>query len=244
MQIDRNLHLPLYFQLKELLLNKILQGDWKPGQQLPTEEEIQIEYELSRTTVRQALRDLVLAGKIHRQSGKGTFVTQPKIQEGSESYSLDALDFQEQGVELKWKVISATHVSCSDQIEKMLHIAPGSKVFELKRFRIANDSLIGFVVSYIADGFIDKIDLALVEIGGTMNYITGIDFAKCTVERVLEALPAGKEEVKLLELTYGDPILVLTRILKNSNGIPIEFFRGTYRGDRFRYHIQTLPPQI
>jgi GntR family transcriptional regulator len=244
MEIDRSSHLPLYIQLKELFLNKIENGDWKPGQQLPTEEEIQKEYDLSRTTVRQALKELDLEAKIHRQSGKGTFVAQPKIQEGSEAFSLDAIDFRDKGLEMTWKVLSAKNESATDHIAQSLNITVGSNVFCLRRLRIANDILIGFVVSYIAEEFIENIDLSLAEKGGTMNYIKGIDFVKCTVERVLEALPAGKEEMKTLEMASGEPVLVLTRLLKDSQGRPIELFRGVYRGDRFRYHVQNLPPQV
>jgi GntR family transcriptional regulator len=244
MVIDRSSHLPLYIQLKELFLNYIERGDWKPGQQLPTEEEIQKEYDLSRTTVRQALKELDLDGKIHRQSGKGTFVAQHKIQEGSEAFSLDAINFRDQGLEMTWKVLSAKNEPATDNIAASLNITPGKNIFSLKRIRIANDTIIGYVVSYITDEFIENIDLSLAEKGGTMNYITGIDFSKCTVERVLEALPAGKEEIKMLEMTSGEPILVLTRLLKDSLGRPIELFRGVYRGDRFRYHVQNLPPQV
>ncbi len=244
MQIDRNSHFPLYLQLKELLLNHIELGNWKPGQQLPTEEEIQRDYELSRTTVRQALRELELEGRIHRQPGRGTFVARPKVQEGTESFSLDVIDFREQGFELSWKVLSTNQMPAAEQVAVSLQIAPGSRVFGLRRLRIANGLVLGYVVSYVADGFLDKVDLSLTEIGGSMNYITGIDFSKCMVERIVEALPVGREEAKILEMTPGEPILVITRLLKNVDGRPIEYFRGCYRGDRFRYHVQSLPPQV
>ena len=244
MEINRNSPLPLYFQLKELLLDHIQQGALKPGQQLPTEEEIQRAYDISRTTVRQALRELELDGMINRHPGRGTFVTQPKVQEGTESFNLDVLDFQEQGLQLVWKVVSTDQIPASEEIAARLQMAPGSKIFSMRRLRIANEKVIGCAISYVAGGFLDKVDLSLTEEGGSMNYITGIDFVRCMVERVVEALPAGREESKILEMALGDPVLVITRLLKSPDSKPIELFRGVYRGDRFQYRVQNMPPQV
>jgi GntR family transcriptional regulator len=244
MDINRNSPLPLYYQLKELLLENIQQGYWKPGQQLPTEEDIQRKYDLSRTTVRLALKELELDGKINRRPGKGTFVTFPKVQEGSESFNLDVLEFQEHGLQLSWKVLSNDQFAAPSEIAARLQIKSESKIFGMRRLRMANNILIGFTVSYVSGDFLDKIDHSLTEAGGSMNYLTGIDLSRCTVDRVVEALPAGREDAKVLEMTPGDPVLVITRILKNADGRPIELFRGIYRGDRFQYRVQTLPPQV
>ena len=64
MDIDRNSHLPLYIQVKQLLSEKIRVGEWKPGEKIPSEEEIQQNFNVSRTTVRQAMREIELEGKI------------------------------------------------------------------------------------------------------------------------------------------------------------------------------------
>ena len=244
MQIDRDSHLPLYFQLKELLLGSIKNGVWKPGHQLPTEEEIQREYELSRTTVRQALRELELEGRIHRQPGRGTFVTQPKAQEGTESFTLDMMRLEEFGMELKWRVLSAEQVPATTEVASNLKIQPGTNIFELRRLRIANDLVIGYMISCLAGEFLKDVDTSLLGVGGSMNYISRLDLAKCTVERVLEALPGKRNETNFLEMPHGDPVLVLTRLLRNMDGKPIEYYRAYYRGDRFRYHIQSMPPQV
>ena len=89
MEIDRNSHLPLYIQLKQRLMEQIRLGEWKPGEKIPTEEEIQQTFDVSRTTVRQAMREIELEGKITRQPGRGTFVTQPKFMEGPNAFELE-----------------------------------------------------------------------------------------------------------------------------------------------------------
>lgn len=75
-------HLPYYVQLLEFLKEHIKKGIWKPGELIPSEKKIGEYYQVSRTTVRLALRELELEGLIFKRKGKGSFVTRPKISEG------------------------------------------------------------------------------------------------------------------------------------------------------------------
>src|SRR5690606_25013339 len=69
---------PLYAQIKELLRERILDGSYKPHEQMPSESEMMATFGVSRITVRQALNDLQQEGLIFRIHGKGTFVSKPK----------------------------------------------------------------------------------------------------------------------------------------------------------------------
>lgn len=244
MIIDRNSPLPLYYQLKEILQNKIQDGEWKPGEQIPTEEIIQKEYGLSRTTVRQALQEMERAGQVTRQAGRGTFVSQAKVQEGTESFNLTASEILDQGIELTWKVLSMEWVAAPEDVAQYLHCSFRENIFCLRRFRLANDLPIGYTVSYVSPEFSNGLDLSLAAEGGSMNYIKGINLDLCSAERIVEAVPAGPETAKFLNIDRGLPVLSLIRLLCSPGGRPVEFFHGIYRGDRFRYHIQSMPPQV
>ena len=78
-KLDKSVPIPLYFQLKELVLDEIKKGNYKEGDMIPTENEISEEFQISRTTVRQAITELVQEGWLYRVKSKGTFVTRPKI---------------------------------------------------------------------------------------------------------------------------------------------------------------------
>ena len=79
--------IPLYLQVKVILLEKIENGEWKPGTMIPTEMELMRTYSVSRTTVRQAIQDLVVSGKLIRHAGRGTFVArQERILSSSQLY--------------------------------------------------------------------------------------------------------------------------------------------------------------
>ena len=78
-KINRSLPIPLYYQLKERILTEIKNGDYPRDSIIPTELELSSMFDLSRTTVRQAISELVQEGWLYRLPSKGTFVGSPKI---------------------------------------------------------------------------------------------------------------------------------------------------------------------
>ncbi len=77
--INFDSRIPYYIQLMDILKEKVQIGDWAPGSQIPGEQDLCELYGVSRTVVRQALRELELEGVINRRKGKGTFISLPKI---------------------------------------------------------------------------------------------------------------------------------------------------------------------
>jgi GntR family transcriptional regulator len=67
--------IPLYIQVATLLRNRIADGHFRAGQKMPTQEELEEEFGVARVTVRQAVELLEKEGLVHRQQGRGTFVT-------------------------------------------------------------------------------------------------------------------------------------------------------------------------
>ena len=78
---DKDVPVPLYYQLKEIIREDIERGRLSPGRSIPSERELVDRYNISRMTVRQAISELVVEGYLYRQRGKGTFVAEPKIKQ-------------------------------------------------------------------------------------------------------------------------------------------------------------------
>ena len=78
---DTNTFVPLYYQLKQHIEAQIRSGTWQPGDQVPSEAVLGENFHVSRTTVRQALGELVNQGMLTRVQGKGTFVAHPRIRQ-------------------------------------------------------------------------------------------------------------------------------------------------------------------
>ena len=81
-QLDRSGGVALYYQLETILRRRVESGDFAPGDQLPTEDELMEQFGVSRATVRRALADLSDQGLLVRRAGKGTFVIGPKLNQG------------------------------------------------------------------------------------------------------------------------------------------------------------------
>ena len=93
-RIDRNTPVPLYYQLKLIILNMVNNGQLKAGDAIPSEKELGKKYNLSRITVRSAIQELVQEGYLVKKRGVGTFVAGPKIRRGIDrlnSFSADMI---------------------------------------------------------------------------------------------------------------------------------------------------------
>ncbi|WP_051660881.1 GntR family transcriptional regulator [Bosea sp. 117] len=66
--------MPLYVQIKNLLIARVIKGEWGPGELLPSEMRLAAEYGVHQGTVRKALDEMAAQNLVVRQQGKGTFV--------------------------------------------------------------------------------------------------------------------------------------------------------------------------
>ncbi|MCA9913695.1 MAG: GntR family transcriptional regulator [Anaerolineae bacterium] len=241
MTINRDSPLPLYYQLKRLLLAKIESGELKPGDIFPTEQIIQETYEVSRTTVRQALSELEEDGKITRHRGRGTFVAKPKVKHIPEQYP-DLTDHMTlQGLVPGWRLLSAEWVFPSMEVGKQLQVDEEQRVFRLERLRLEHDEAIGYHIAHVAPDYAGSIDEHAFTTGGSLRYLRPLPALETAVaDRMIDALPASEHVAKMLDVSPGEPLLRVQRVIRTPEGSPIEAFSRVYRGDRFQYHIQNM----
>jgi GntR family transcriptional regulator len=239
MTIDRESPIPLYYQLKELLAGRITSDEWQPGDMLPTEEQLQEQYELSRTTVRQALKELEFEGKISRYRGRGTFVSKPKISHSPDPHFNLTAYLTQQGMEPGWQVLSAGWVSATAEVADRLGVKAGSRVYQLQRLRMANEEPIGYHITHVIPALGEAIDENRLDQGGSLDYLHGPgQLEESYANRTIEAILASDETAKLLDIVKGSPILLIRRQVFNADGVPVEDMRAMYRGDRFQYRVR------
>ena len=148
LRIDRDSKVPLYYQLSELLMESIRRGDLEPGDMLPTEQQLQETHDLSRTTVRQALRELEVEGMVTRYRGRGTFVSEPKV---THNPRLSLTDYLEQkGMRPGWQVLDATWIAAPKEVAERLQIPPESQTYRLRRLRLADGAPIGHHTAFVS----------------------------------------------------------------------------------------------
>jgi GntR family transcriptional regulator len=238
-KIERSSPIPLYYQLKQLLAERITTGEWLPGDMLPTEEQLQEQYGLSRTTVRQALKELEIEELISRYRGRGTFVSRPKISHNPDPHFNLTAYLTEQGMRPGWQIISAEWISAPAEAAKRLALKAGQQVYRLRRLRLANDEPIGYHIAHVIPALGESIDESRLDQGGSLDYLRAVgQLDHSYANRTIEAILASDEVARHLDINKGSPILMIRRRVFNSAGIPVEDMRAFYRGDRFQYRVQ------
>ena len=237
--IDKNTPIPLYYQLKTIILNKIQSGELKAGDMLPTEAEFNEIYNLSRTTVRQAIVELVSEGYLHRTKGKGTFVSEPKILQDFmrklESYS-DQM--KRLNMTAKTKVLDIGMVKASEKVAKSLGVKEGSYVIKLERLRYANDEPIVILDTFLPDRCRDILDVDMEKTSLYDHLSKKGNTRIIRVIRQIEAVGATKRESELLETHTGYPIQLTTTTGYNELDEPIEYSIARYRGDKNKFIVE------
>jgi GntR family transcriptional regulator len=242
MTIDFESHIPYYHQLLEIIKLKIKDGTWAPGDRIPSEAELCDTYGVSRTVVRQALRELESESIITRRKGKGTFVAKPKISEGLiQKLTGFYQDMTEHGLEPGTKVLFQQIVPANQKIARYLDVPIGTDIVDIKRLRFIHDEPIQLVTTYIPRHL--SPDLVDVELSNRSLYAyleteNGIKIARGI--RYIEAVLANKEEAELLEIDEGDPLIMLDSVSYTETGQAIEYYHAVHRGDRSRFVVELI----
>ena len=230
---------PLYRQLKQVLSSRITKGDWKPGDLFPSEKELETEFKVSRTTVRLALKDLDYEGVISRHRGRGTFVSEPKLQHrpGERGALADALD--RLGMKAEWTLLEAGLAPTPESPAQALDVEPNTRLFRVARIRMVDGVALGYLVSFVGEGISVAVDHASLTRGDSLSYLDGTGLLNGgTAERCVDAISASEATANFLQVESGSPILRIRRTITSASGKPVEFLMAEYRGDRFEY---TLP---
>lgn len=236
--VDRSSPVPLYAQLKRILLGQLQRRRFEPGERIPSENALEDMYGLSRITVRQALAELVNEGFLDRQQGRGTFVTRPKFTHDPTRRLALTDTMIEQGVAPGWRVLGIERIPAPDEVAERLELAAGASVHRLERLRLADSEVIGHHLAYVPDAFARYVDEYAHAEGGSLHYLRNLPaLASSKAHRTLEALAGDEGVARRLAAEPGAPILRIERVVVAVDGTPLEFMRASYRGDRFKYRI-------
>lgn len=235
--IDKNTPVPLYYQLQSIILNEISSGVLQPGDCIPTELQLSEMFNLSRTTVRQAVLGLVMEGKLHRVKGKGTFVSQPKIMQDF-MRKVESYDDQmtRLGLKAKTKLLEIAIVEAPSSVKQIF--GNDEHVIRINRLRYADDDPIVIVLTYLPR-FCSSVLQEDLNTTRLYDFLARTDRTRIqTVTRQIEAVAAGKSESELLMIPTGSPIQLTTTIGRSSVGEPIEYSIAHYRGDKNKFVVE------
>jgi GntR family transcriptional regulator len=230
---------PLYYQLKTVLESKILSQELKESERLPSEAELCEQYNVSRVTVRQALSELMKAGLIYRDRGKGSFVTEGAglkrpVLKGSIEDLIDAA----KGTRIK--IISYKEVAPPPTIVTIPKLGKHAKIFQMEMVRYIPKGPMGYSLLYFPP------DLGkLISVTGQDDMIEMITFAeeklKTKAHRANQSIDVGVADdvlAKHLSVRPQTPLLIIQREYYTREGSLMFVARNYFRTDRFKYEIE------
>jgi GntR family transcriptional regulator len=233
--LKRGAPVPLYHQLKTALLRDIEAGRWRPGDRIPTEDALIERFGVSKITVRQALRDLVQLGYIRREQGRGTFVQGPPLEEGPRELKSFTSEMRSHGFLATSRVLEQTVVPAPGDVAEHLQIGESTRVFRLRRLRLADGEPMGMQTAFIPAGLVPGIErLAFTD--ASLYEILGSRYALFPVSarETHRAVAVAEDVALLLRAAPGSPALAAERLTLLADGKPMEFVQSIMRGDRYK----------
>jgi GntR family transcriptional regulator len=239
--LDRELPVPLYHQLKSLLLRRIEVGELKPNARIETEDQLAAAYGVSKATVRQALGELVHGGYLRREQGRGTFVAEPRLDQGPTELTSFTDDMRRRGFDARSVVLGSAVVSADAPTAAKLGLETGARVFRLERLRTGDGEPLAIQTAHIplelAPGIADE------------------EFAQSSLYQVLERrfglVPVSAHErhwaalierpqARLLEVKAGSAGLCAERVALLRDGRPLEYTASVMRADRYQITLDLV----
>jgi GntR family transcriptional regulator len=243
--LDRRSVVPLYYQIQQHLLDQIRAGVLKPGELIPSEQEISDRLRISRMTARQALKSLCDLGVTYSQRGKGTFVSAIKLEKNSRQVLSFSEEMQASGSRPRSKVLSFEVAAAAPDVANALRLPPGEKVVSLRRVRMTASSPMGLEWSRLplrlCPDLLETFDPNR-SLYQTLFESYGVQII--AADEVVEAGLASAEEAKLLRFAVGSPVFFFTRTAYVQSGQPVEYVKSTYRGDRFKLVNRLTQPDL
>ncbi|QBI20649.1 UTRA domain-containing protein [Egibacter rhizosphaerae] len=238
--IDRESPLPLYHQLERVLRDAIEQGEYAPGELLPSESEICRRYDVSRSVVRQTLTNLAHAGLVHTERGRGTFVAERKVPEHFVQRTAGLFrDLAGRGFDMQTRVLGQELVELPLAVQEFLGVPRGLRI---ERCRLVEGKTMMYVLSYIPEGRCPGLEHDDLDDRSLYEHIEatyGLRVARG--RRSVEAAAVDERVADILDVAPGAPVLVLRSQTYADDGRPFEVFEAWHRADRTRFEIDIAP---
>lgn len=231
---DRDLPVPLYHQVKTLLLRDIQAERWHADERLPTEDELADHFKVSKITIRQAMRDLVTLGYVRREQGRGTFVERPPVHLGPRELTSFTTEMRGHGLRASSEVLDCGIIPAEDDIAARLEIGGDALVYRLRRLRLADGEPMGIQTAYIPAVLvpgIDTVDFASASLYDVLG--TRYNLVAAGARETHVAVTVGADDARLLHILPGSAAMAALRISRLPDGRALECVESIMRGDRY-----------
>jgi GntR family transcriptional regulator len=223
-------------------MEQIEAGDLPPGDRLPSERNLSKRLGVNRMTLRRALQRLEIQGLLLRRQGDGTYVADPKIERQAGELVSFSRGMRRRGYLPGARLLRFEKKPAGPTISRELQVAEDSPIFYFLRLRYLGKAPVMLEKFWVSSERFP--DLEAYDLVGCFFYDIIENEYGMQVTRArqsLEAVVATDYEARMLEIPVGAPLMLERRLSFNEKGVPIEYGKDLYRGDRFRFITEKAP---
>lgn len=237
--IIKNSPIPFHHQIYTILKQRIERGSYQEGDLLPSENELSKEFDVTRITIRNAMRRLQNDGYIITTKGKGSVVSTNKLEQSLFRFYSFGRDFSDSSLKPATHLLSAS-IELANELElSKLNLSHPSNIQKILRLRTL-DSIpviveISTIPVFLAPGLV-SMALENMSIYNILENEYRLPIIK-TCE-YLDAINCDSYFSNLLNIEPGKAVFVVERITYTTDFIPLEYRVSYIRGDKFRFHTE------
>ena len=230
--------IPLYSQLVSIVKRSISAGALAPGDLLPSESELCRNFDISRSTVRQAIGALQAEGLVTRRQGRGTFVAEPRAPARAENVYSFTSEIRAMGMTPSSTLVEFRLVAPSPDVARMLGLRdPKEPVYRFVRVRNVDGEPLILETSFYPRKLCPDLTEELLRTGSVYNLLRGVGVVPARAVDSYEAVQLGREEASLLNCRLGSCGFYVQRRTFNEDGACYEYTQSLVRGDRVKLDV-------
>lgn len=238
--INKYSNIPLYCQLKNLIVEKIEKGEFEADSKIPSEQDFCEQYDISRPTVRQAINDLTSSGQLYKMKGKGTFVSAQKTYINIKDYTGFTDSILDSKNPSAKSIVSIDIIIGQDdlKVSEIFNLKPDIKneFAAISYTNTLGNDIVSLNVSYLPMAlFPDICD----DIKNSKDVLRGkYPLIPNSSKSMLDIISTDQKEAAYLKLQPGQPLIRLHNILYSKSGQPVELIITKYRADKTRLQFE------
>lgn len=237
-KLEADSMVPLYQQLSTIIVSQIEKGEFKSGEQIPSEEQLLRLYGVSRVTVRKAIKQLVDENILVKKQGKGTFVSRPisvETMTAGGSFTESALKMKKKP---STKVISIHKTAATKHIASYLGVEETTEILVIERVRLLDKepAILEFDYFHMNQDDMEQLDFekeSLIEALQKKGYLLG------SFENIIEIALADEEMATYLLVDVEEPLIKINQTVLDSNNQVLYFNEQYVKSEIYKVGIRS-----
>ena len=226
---------PIYLQIAEQLIDRITTGELPPESILPTENDLQTEFAVSRITIRKAMKVLVDKDLVYRQRGNGTYVKAAKVQHDVLHLNGFVEEISKKGKTPSSKIITFEIVSAGMLVAQKLNLNPGDEVYSIRRLRLIDNEPEVLEHTFLPVALFPDLSIAAMR-SSKYDYIENTKGMKIKLSRQsIKAENIDEQTAKLLNMKTGAAVVRVDATGELNKEVAFEYSIHYFRGYQYSF---------